>query len=95
MTENMSAVRRLPLPLFKKIKLDSFKTNNVSSCGIIILGNCEQATHVTYFAHMGSQSDLNVQHLSIDLRLASQSHNKIAEHYDQVKPALLIPLLVW
>ena len=27
MTKNMSAVRRLPLPLFKKIKFDSFKTN--------------------------------------------------------------------
>ena len=27
MTENMSVVRRLPLPLFKKIKFDSFQTN--------------------------------------------------------------------
>lgn len=70
-----------PYPSLKKLSL----THSKQICIFLwdILGNdCEQATLVTYFAHMGSQSDLSVQQWSIDLRPVSQSCNKIAEHYD-------------
>ena len=69
-----------PYPSLKKLSL----THSKQICIFLwdILGNCEQATHVTCFAHMGSQSDLSVQQWSIDLRPVSQSRNKIAEHCD-------------